>query len=159
MKATIMTKANIEEIIGTTDELAIRDINEVLAENANPKTWQLTSVTIRHIETATMARKPVRMTKKQAEAVIEASKVSPTTEELEERIEKIKSRMSSMGILETDAETDFSQIIEIRKEKHAAYREARLAFEVYADSENPDHAEVMRLHTAKQAAYEVYNNV
>ena len=173
MKAATMTKATIENIIGrTTDELAVRDINEVFEQDATPATWKLTSITTGHIETATMAKKPVRMTAKQAEAIIEASKVSddnektktPTTDELETRIEKIKSRMSNMGILDTETETetetsDSSLKLQERKSAHEVYRQARQTFEEYADSDNADYEKTLNLHTAKQDAYKAYQQV
>ena len=180
-----LTKDRIESIIGSTDELAIRDINEVLERDANPATWKLTSITIGHVETATTARKPVRMTEKQAEAIIEASKETekprvPTTEELEANFERLVAKyneifeadyhkdkeaaeaVASETETETEAETEaeaHKAFLGRRAEAHKAYREAREAFETYADGENPDYAEVQRLHKAKQNAHKAYREV
>ena len=177
-----LTKDRIEAIIGSTDELAVRDINEVLEADANPATWKLTSITIGHIEAQHTARKPVRMTEKQAEAIIEASKETteiteakaPTTEELEARFERIKATYNE--IFDTDYDKDkeaaeavaseteteaeaHKAFLERRAEAHKAFREAQAAFETYADSENPDYAEVKRLHTAKQDAHKAFREV
>lgn len=55
--------------------------------------------------------------------------------------------------------TSFSEKLTARKEAHKAYREARQTFETYADSDNADHQEVLRLHRAKQDAHKAYRQV
>ena len=100
----------------------------------------------------------------EAKTTEEVSEETPTTDELETRIEKIKSRMSNMGILDTETETetetsDSSLKLQERKSAHEVYRQARQTFEEYADSDNADYEKTLNLHTAKQDAYKAYQQV